>query len=332
MISEPFAKVLAAGRTQFNLRVTEARRRFPAFDPDAFSEFLQGEVDGLISAVADVMPDRVASVALTAYEMALELIGHGLAGPGARSPLVGQVWKSLAPKYAALIAENSVDVLGMLTNAAINLEKIPSTRPSQWIREMEVLAPLLASRPHLQAAGQILAWRAGAAHYRIGAIQAADQLPYALALTVCGFKSDLQWEHVRDALLADPWFAAQAANGTHSVGKEIGKFTGFGGEFSVPPQVRACAEGFFVKSAERYSFLIADAYGAVLHAATQEEFDQAKSYSVGKPPARKGSLLVIKRGEIELDLPEDQLALACNQHTVAVTSPYTHAIRLLPLQ
>ena len=332
MISEPFAKVLAAGRVQFNQRVTEARRRFPAFDTAAFADFLQGGVDSVIQAVARLAPERAAFVALVAYDMALELVGQSLAGPRARSEMVDRLWRELMPEYARLIAEHPVEVLGTLSNAAINLEKIAGTRPDQWLREMAALTPRIESLAQLQAVGQVLAWRAGVAHFRLGAIEAADRLPETLALAAFGIDAGVPWAAARAGMLADPWWRPASNRNQHPAGMEIGKFTGFGGEFAAPPEVRACQDGFFVKSAERYSLLIADACGAVLHAATKEEFDDAPNPALVKTVKLNGARLQIGQRVIDLDLPADQIALCCNAHTLAVTSPYTHAIRLLPLQ
>jgi hypothetical protein len=332
-ISEPLAKVLAAGRTQFNQRVTEARRRYPAFDTGAFADFLQSGVDQLMLAVADTVPARVASTTLVAYDIALELVGLALAGPKARNSLVNRLWQEVLPSYARLAAEHPAEVLATLSNAAVNIGKVNNARPEQWIQEMCALAPQVESLQNLQRTGQILAWRCGMAHFRLGAIHAANQLSEHLALAALGSKGGASWTQTKEKLLADPWWTPVPIHG-HAIhpGTEIGQFTGFEGEFAEPPEVRACPEGFFVKSGERYSFLIADAFGAVLHAATREEFEHAKSHSFTKAVTLNKNRLVIGKREIELDLPADYISVAHNTHTVAVTSPFTHAIRLLPLQ
>ena len=69
--------------------------------------------------------------------------------------------------------------------------------------------------------------------------------------------------------------------------------------------------------------LVADAHGAVLHGATADEFAQAS----GDVSA------AVQAGARQLapDLLAGEIVLAANAHTLAVTSPYTHAIRLLPL-
>lgn len=317
MISDPFAKVLSAGRSQFNKQVAEARRRYPAFDTAAFAEFLQTGVDPLVRAVAAVNSDRVPQVVLAAYGTALELSAQSLAGPKARSEGVNQVWRELAPRFAHLIAHSPADVLGLLTNAVVHLEKAATARPAQWLAELAEFAPQVESVAHLQALGQLLAWRAGLAHFRLGALAATDWLPAPLLAEIFGVDLD-EWPAARDAMLADPWWDAAR----HFSGVEIGAFSGFGGDFAEPPQLRACDDGFLVKSGERYFLLVADVHGAILHATSEDEFAAAAHASWPAPAPLS----------VDLDLPPQQLTVIRNAHTLAVTSPFTHAIRLLPLQ
>ena len=322
MISPAFASILASGRAQFNGRAVEARRRFPALDMAAFGAFLHDGVDPLVLAVAAAAPERVGGVTLAAYDMALELVGHGLAGPAAKNPLLNSVWRELAPSFAPMLATAPVDVLGMLSNAAIHLGGVAGARPAQWQRELAALAPQVATVAQLRAMGQVLAWRAGVAHFRIGAIAAADTLPPALALAAFD-EPGAQWPQVRAQLLDYPWRG-------NAEGREFGSFSGLGGDFGTPPQVRATNDGFVVRSAERHYLLVADAYGAVLHSATAQEYEQA---TTGMPSSVRldGATVHVGARSIALDLPADDIALAANAHTLAITSPWTHAIRLLPL-
>lgn len=315
MISSSFAAILASGRAQFNARAVEARRRFTSLDMQAFGAFLQDGVDPVVQAVAAAVPDRAGSFTLAAYDMALELVGHGLAGPAAKIPFLSAVWRELAPRFAHLLASAPVDCLGMLSNAAIHLGGVPGARTRQWQDEMAAIAPQVATLAQLRAIGQVLAWRAGVAHFRLGAIAAADTLPTALALAACG-ESQLDWPALRAQLLNQPWRG-------NADGIEFGAFAGLGGQFDTPPVARACADGFIVSAGERFYLLVADAHGAVLHGATADEFAQAS----GDVSA------AVQAGARQLapDLPAGEIALAANAHTLAITSPYTHAIRLLPL-
>lgn len=322
MISPAFAAILAGGRAQFNARAAEARRRFPALDMAAFGAFLRDGVDPLVVAVAAAAPERAGGATLAAYDMALELVGHGLAGPAAKNPFLNTVWRELAPQLSTLLATAPIDVLGMLSNAAVHIASVAGARPAQWQRELAALGPQIASVTQLRTVGQVLAWRAGVAHFRLGALAAADTLPPALALAAFG-EPGAQWPQVHAQLMANPWRG-------NAEGREFGSFTGLGGDFGTPPQVRAAADGFIVRSAERHYLLVADAYGAVLHGATAQEFEQAQT---GAPASVRldGATLHIGARRIELDVPAGDIAIAANAHTVAVTSPWTHAIRLLPL-
>jgi hypothetical protein len=322
MISPAFAAILASGRAQFNARAAEARRRFPSLDMAAFGAFLHDGVDPLVVAVSAAAPERAGGATLAAYDMALELVGHGLAGPAAKNPFLNAVWRELAPQFAALLATAPVDVLGMLSNAAIHLAGVAGARPAQWQRELAAMAAQVGSVAQLRAVGQVLAWRAGVAHFRQGALAAADTLPPALALAAFG-EPGAQWPQVHAQLMANPWRG-------NAEGREFGSFTGLGGDFGTPPQVRATADGFVVRSAERHYLLVADAYGAVLHSATAQEFEQAASAA---PPGVRidGASVHIGARRIDLDVPAGDIAIVANVHTLAITSPWTHAIRLLPL-
>ena len=322
MISPAFASILAGGRAQFNARAAEARRRFPSLDMAAFGAFLQDGVDPLVASVAAAAPERAGGATLAAYDMALELVGHGLAGPAAKNPFLNTVWRELAPSFAPLLATAPVDVLGMLSNAAIHLGAVAGARPAQWQAGMAAVAPQVGSVAQLRAVGQVLAWRAGVAHFRQGALAAADTLPPALALAAFG-EPGAHWPQVHAQLMDYPWRG-------NAEGREFGSFSGLGGAFGTPPQVRATKDGFVVRSAERHYLLVADAYGAVLHSATAQEFEQAQT---GMPAdvRLEGATLHIGARSIALDLPAGDIALAANAHTLAITSPWTHAIRLLPL-
>lgn len=322
MISPAFASILASGRAQFNARAVEARRRFPSLDMAAFGAFLHDGVDPLVVAVAAAAPERVGGATLAAYDMALELVGHGLAGPAAKNPCVNTVWRELAPSFAPLLATAPVDVLGMLSNAAIHIASVAGARPAQWQRELATLAAQIVTLAQLRAVGQVLAWRAGVAHFRQGALAAADTLPPALALAAFG-EPGAQWPQVHAQLLDSPWRG-------NADGREFGSFTGLGGDFATPPQVRATDDGFIVRSGERHYLLVADAYGAVLHGATAQEYEQANT---GMPSSVRldGATVHLGARSIALDLPAGDIALAANAHTLAITSPWTHAIRLLPL-
>lgn len=331
-LSSAFAQALAAGRPQFNARVAEARRRYPGLDAAAFGAFLADHFDPLVTAVAAVTPDHVGRVVVVAYDIALDLIGQGLVGRSARSAFLNRIWHEVVPGYARLIAHEPASVIGALVNAALNVEKVPGARAEEWLRAMLSVAASIESIAHLRFAGIVAAWRSGLAHLRDGALRAGNDLPEAISLALVGAATKERWSELHDRLRADPWWVPGEGYEARLQRRiEIGAYTGLGGSFAMPPQVRSAQDGFVVRSGERYAFLVADAFGAVLHPAVAEEFDRADGRLSGPElPRLRGNRVELACGRVELDLPAEGLALAATEHTVAVTSPYTHAIRLLP--
>jgi hypothetical protein len=326
MISRAFADVLAAGRNGFNHRVREAQRIYPAFRADAFRWFLEEGVDAVAVAVEQVDRSRLPAVMLAAYELALGLAGRSLVGPAARSQALADAWRSLSPPLARLIAAQPAQVLGMLSNAIIHLEGIVGARTSQWTRELAALAPYLESVEQLRIAGQVLAWRAGAAHFRAGAIAAAAALPEALALRAFGAGAS-SWHAFRAGVEHDPWWGGSDRHALRE--RRAGSFSGFGGQFAMPPEVRAAGEVFFVKSGDRYFLLIADAYGVVLQPADAEEFEHADAVQPHCDHAVRDGILAVGSQRVDLDVPAPGLAVCATAATIAIASPYTHTIRLL---
>lgn len=332
-VSASLGRVLAAGRAQFNARVAEARRRTPGFPDADFAAFLQDGVDGVVVAVEQAAPARTSPVVVAAFEIALALCAHGLVGPGSRCPLVNRVWRELLPLLAQAIAESPGPVMGAMSNAAVYLARTPGVRAVEWLERMCALAPQAKSAEELRNLGSVLAWRCGAAHFRAGALAAADSLAEPLALAALDAPTGLGWSAMRTQLHRNAWWSPHPETRRSW---SVGAFAGFGGTFSEPPQVRAAPQqGFWVKSGARFSLLVADAWGALLLPATAQEFEAAFAGGC------KDSVVVVKgrqlifagsRRTVDLDLPADGLAVACNEDAVAVASPFTHAITVYALQ
>ncbi|HUS68419.1 MAG TPA: hypothetical protein VMZ28_27985 [Kofleriaceae bacterium] len=313
--------VLRAGRADLNARFAMARRRMPALDGAAFGAFVAEALGPLADAVAAERPDRVADVVHAAYDVALELCGQRLAGAGARDGRVGEAWAALVRGAAApLIAQSPGRALAASANALASLAAMPGARPDDWATAMSGVA---AARPELDtwlAAGQVLAWRAGMAHYRAGALDVADRLPPALALALVGAATGDDWSAVRARLRGDPWHVPGAAPAppVRVVGR-VGAFRGFGGLFPEPPTVRAAGvDRFLVESGGDRWVLFADACGATFHRASEADAQAAPARRVVQPPielAERGSLTSTARAAA----------------TLAVTSTQTHSILLLAM-
>jgi len=330
-LAPSFASFLRAARPELNARFAEARRQRPDLDGEAFARFLREAVDPLVRAVESVQPERAPDVARTAYELGLELVGQGLAGPTARDRWVNAGWMEVAPTAAALVAAAPERVLGALSNALHRLAATPGARPAEWVDAMAALAPRCADADAFLAAGQVAAWRAGMAHYRAGALAAADALPPALALAAVRAPGG-EWPELRRRLAADPWFdpSAPAAAGLRVVGR-AGAFRGFGGLFAEPPTVAAAGEHFLVRSGGDGWLLTADAFGATFHRAAPEESKDARPSSVPPGVTARGTAVSVDGARVDLPELGEIAGIAANGSTLAVTSPLSHAVVLLAL-
>ena len=105
-ISPLLAKILRAGRPQFNARVAEARHRYPAFKTEDFTDFIIKGVDPLVQAVDKAASDYCSSVAVSAYDIALNLIGRDLAGPHIHNQRMNSLWQDIFPALALRVADN----------------------------------------------------------------------------------------------------------------------------------------------------------------------------------------------------------------------------------
>lgn len=316
-VSPALAKVLAAGRPQFNARIAATRRARSGLDMDAVARMIREWLDPVVAAVEAVAPGRTGAVVEAGFDLCLGLAGQGLAGE--RRALVDRVWRDVAVTYAAAVAERPFETLAMLTNAALTIDATPGARAADWIARMTAIAPIVTADT-LAAAGQVVAWRSGMAHFRDGALNAADGLPEPLALAAIGAEG--AWFDVRAALAANRWWTP---DGDSAKGIDFGGFIGLGGPFAEPPHVRAGVQGFLVRSGARTALIVADAWGATLHPASPDEFDQADAAR-----SAAGAAIVTGDRTIAVDFPPEGLTFAVNAHSVAVASPYSHHLRIFP--
>lgn len=269
MLAPPLADFLRARRADCNARFAAARRLRPRLDAADFSLFLRDQLSPLAAALDAAVANAVLN---PAYELGLQLVAEKLAGPAAVTPAINSLWCNAFPNMAAHIATAPRRILGSLSNAAHHLSVTPDTRPEIWQNRLVALAPRCADADELLVVAQVLAWRAGLAHYRDPALAAADTLPADLALEVLEAPADASWPEVRAAHRSDPWFGFQLpAEPVH----RAGAFRGFGGLFLTPPLVTLSESRILVRCGDEAWILIADAFGATFHRAAPDEIHNA---------------------------------------------------------
>lgn len=328
MVSPVLANVLAARRPLFNQRVAEARHRTPSMDTAAFSGFVTTTLDPLCQAIhlADEQ-STVASIEV-AFDIGLELVAQGLAGPAARAPWVDCAWQQLAVPTAHLIAASPVDALGTITNAVVRLCSVPGVRVQAWIDDMAAIAPRCRTLQQLRSVGALCAWRAGMAHLRMAALEQAALIEPALAAEAMS-APDQSWIQLETHLRNDRWWHPK--HGVQEMGHAVGGFSGFGGPFATPPSARACANGFVVCSGDRHFLVIADAFGAVVLPATATEFAAANDKDLIDVPVTPAGVNVRGR-DVAVRMPGEAAKVAVSSDSVALFSPWTHVLHVVPVR
>lgn len=316
------ADFLRARRTDCNARFAAARRHSPRLDATDFSRFLRDQLSPLATALEAIAPDRAHLVLDRAYDLGLQLVAEKLAGPAAIHSAINRLWVDVFPSMAVLIGSEPRRILSALSNAAHHLSAIPDARAEIWRNRIVTLAPRCVTADDLLVVVQLLAWRAGLAHFRAPALAAADALPPELALEALDAPAGLDWREVRDSHLADPWFGYDARRqpiGPSTPGHRIGAFRGFGGLFLAPPLVSRSGSHILVRSGDESWILLADAFGATFHRASPDEI------TASLPVARSSN----DSGRLPPGHPPTSAVVL--DHTCAVTSAQSHSIWVGPI-
>lgn len=323
MLAPALADFLRQRRVALNARFAAARRRWPHLEPADFAFFLREQLSPLVAAIAGPSPNHADAVATLGYDLGLQLVAEKIAGPAAAEPTVNRLWQETFPALAPLVVGSPRRAIGSLCNAAHQLVSTPGTRPAVWLDRLAALGPRCTDAQQLLIVAQVLAWRAGLAHYRLSALAAADALPPALALAALNAPATGAWPHIRAEHARDPWFGYGLdgrALEAEPFARRVGAFRGFGGLFAVPPTVAVNGDHLLVRSGDEAWLLTADAFGATFHRASTAEVGTASANS----PAAPALTSLLPAGHVVT-------SVALLRHTFAVTSAQSHAVWVGPL-
>lgn len=334
MTDTTFQRILEARRGYFNARFAEKQITHPDLDGDAFLEVLRQDIASVMEAVSFVKADAALVVGQVLYDMALDLFADGLLG---REGVLTQVWRELLPSLGAFLVREPHRVAASLLNGAYNISQTAGARPAQWIEIMRAVAPLCGDVETLLLAGQVAAWRAGMAHYRIGALQILKGLEGSIARVIFGLDAKAAEPDVKTlhyALMANPWYEPTTDSRQRTtdgkrikIVKQVGAFRGFGGNFLGTPRVAWTRDGLVASDGKENYLLMADAFGATLH-----RIDNVKAESTAMP-FKLGKDGTVTLGEVTGKFPElaNATSSTANQTTLAVTTDLSYGVYLLAM-
>lgn len=326
----PFSKAMKEGRSQFNKRIADVQKQNMGFDIQALSSWLSGPAAFL----AESLPRYSTEIASVCLDTSIMLVVHGLTSQQGYSPFK-DLWMKILPQCSYMLSSYPRQTLGILHNCALNMHSYNGDFLSRWIDRISILVDRVRTVPELRALCALLAWKSGLAHYRISALRAAESLSEELALLALGVPEGRDLKEAISRFMENRWFNPEIIEQESlRVVHEIGAFTGFNGKFPCPPTVRACNDGFAVRSGDQYFWLFADAFGALIHGGLKKEYyhelDRGNDDNNPGKSIQKG-VLFVGNNKLNINLPEDGLSQVNTADSIAVFSPWSYSIILISL-
>jgi hypothetical protein len=272
-----------------------------------------------------VSSDRLESICDIAVEIGARATGLRLLGVNASQPWVTRLWRATFPVLAEHIALSPLSVITELSHATAQFSAHTASRPQQWLRLLGALGPQTTDLDQLRLLGKVLAWRSGLAHYRNGALAAADQLPPALVEHALEIPANQSWNEWRPALHQSCWPSSLVGDGG-LLGK-VGAFRGLGGVFVEPPML-ATRNGDLIARSGKDSWLVStDSFGSTLHRI--EDVGISAGVTVTEPTLVLGDYVFVRGQAVELGAAAPVTSAAQQGNLLAITTKNSHAIWLL---
>lgn len=335
-VSRVGAEALRGERELLNTKFAEYRASGHAIDADALLDHIADQIDPILCAVAESLPERVRTTLIDLFGCSLELFAASLLGPMSKVEEINNVWQRLFPIIPRLLARDPARVVASLCNATYNLANQTGARPGEWVERMAAVAPRCGDIEQLLACGRILAWQSGMVQYRSDALNSARTINSELASACLQMPADTPSQSLQQALdrmESDPWLRPANALENHnsaapiSIVDKVGDFRGLGGEFLRPPIICLTTQGFRVTDGHGQWDLLADRFGWLL---------SRTNNSPGPATAPQPTPSVAANGKVQWDAQTAEFPVlvgassyAFDGKTLAVTLPTSHHVYLL---
>ncbi len=289
------------------------------------SSFDASATTGSAPSGSPVSSDRLESICDIAVEVGARATGLRLLGVNASQPWVTKLWRETFPVLAQHIARRPLSVITELSHATAQFSTHTASRPQQWLHLLGTLGPKTTDLDQLRFLGKVLAWRSGLAHYRNGALAAADQLPPALVEHALEIPADQSWHEWRPALHQSCWPSSLVGDGG-LLGK-VGAFRGLGGVFVEPPMLATRNGDLIARSGDDSWLVSTDSFGSTLHRI--QDVGISAGVTVTEPTLILGDYVFVGGRAVELGAAAPVTSAVQQGNLLAITTKNSHAIWLL---
>jgi hypothetical protein len=326
-ISPAFTSILRERRHAYNYRWSETRSRFPHLTSDDAASFFVNDLAPLIDVLdaSSVQADQLELLCDIAVDVGLRATGLRLLGVNASQPWVTELWRSAFPALAHLIAANPLAIITEMSHATAQFSAHGASRPQQWLRLLTALGPQAADLEQLRLLGKVIAWRSGLAHYRTGALAAADGLPPALVERALEIPAGQSWSSLRVALQESKWPSSLVSD--TALLTKVGSFRGFGGEFLEPPMLATGHNDLIARSGGDAWLVSADVFGSTLHRIDDD--GRPAGTTVEEPTVILGDYVFVGSQAVELGAAAPVTSAVQQGNVLAISLKNSHAIWLL---
>jgi hypothetical protein len=322
-ISPRLRRVLEARRETWN---AEVARYGAAIPPASMLGFLRRTVDPILAGLGGEAGDGVAdAVARALFSLALPAIPMGMIGERAATPFE-EALVALLPRLGEHLRGAPHRVVPAAGNGYLRMWRERGEPTARWWLEgLAHAAPIAATHEQLLAAGVVLAWRAGLAEARTAALDHLAAMPVPLREALTGAT-----QIDPDPLRRFVRLGSRAPLGPLGCLARVGAFSGFGGDFRLPPVVRAVDGHLLATDGVNVRVLHADVFGVRLRSAALAAASVLEAGS-GAEPVSADPAGRVRWGELEVRdaALRGATSAAVAEGVVAVTVADSHAVLVL---
>jgi hypothetical protein len=246
MVSARMKGVLEARRSALNATY---RRLGRGVDAEGSRQFLERTVDPIVSALPEALSARVVEVL---FELGLVAARRGLLGGAEALPFEALLVEVL-PRFQLELERDARRLVSAVANGYHRMLRERGAQvAAEWLRALAQL-PVAEDR---YCMGLVLAWRFGLAEARSAALDYLAELAPEVREALLGAR---EVDPCDERRFVAP--GSSAALGAIVVRRVCG-FRGFGGDFVVPPSVRAIDGRLYASDGVEVRELHADVFGA----------------------------------------------------------------------